>query len=69
MLNLKENSTQVLVLSPTRELTVQTANVMTSLGCMMKGLKVQTLFGGSQYIAHDEVNNDTFKKTIAIVCL
>lgn len=62
-INLKENSTQVLVLSPTRELTVQTANVMTSLGCMMKGLKVQTLFGGSQYIAHDEVNNDTFKKT------
>jgi len=62
-INLNENNTQVLVLSPTRELTVQTANVMTSLGCMMKGLRVQTLFGGSQYTVHDEINGDSFKKT------
>jgi superfamily II DNA/RNA helicase len=41
------NSTQVLVLSPTKELTLQTAKVFESLGSMMDGLKVQTLYGGS----------------------
>ena len=41
-------TTQVLILSPTRELTVQTAKVITSIGCMIPGLKVQTVFGGSQ---------------------
>jgi translation initiation factor 4A len=43
----KDNSTQVLVLSPTKELTLQTANVFESLGVMMDGLKVQTFYGGS----------------------
>lgn len=62
-INLKENNTQVLVLSPTRELTVQTAKVMTSLGSMMKGLRVQTLFGGSQYQVNDDTNSDNLKKT------
>ena len=61
-INTKENNTQVLVLSPTRELTVQTANVMTSLGSMMKGLKVQTLFGGSSYKENDENVEGSFKK-------
>jgi translation initiation factor 4A len=61
-INLKENNTQVLVLSPTRELTVQTANVMTSLGTMMKGLKIQTLFGGSHYSNTDESFGESFKK-------
>jgi translation initiation factor 4A len=41
------NSTQVLVLSPTKELASQTAKVFESIGCMMDGLRVQTLFGGS----------------------
>ena len=41
-------TTQVLILSPTRELTMQTAKVITSIGCMIPGLKVQTVFGGSQ---------------------
>ena len=41
------NSTQVLVLSPTKELTLQTAKVFESLGSMMDGLKVQTFYGGS----------------------
>ena len=41
------NSTQVLVLSPTKELTLQTAKVFESLGVMMDGLKIQTLYGGS----------------------
>lgn len=41
-------TTQVLILSPTRELTMQTAKVITSIGGMIPGLKVQTVFGGSQ---------------------
>jgi translation initiation factor 4A len=41
------NSTQVLVLSPTKELTLQTAKVFESLGGMMDGLKIQTFYGGS----------------------
>lgn len=41
------NSTQVLVLSPTKELTLQTAKVFESLGSMMDGLKIQTFYGGS----------------------
>jgi len=47
LVNLSENTTQVLVLSPTRELTIQTAKVMSSLGSMMNGLKTQILVGGS----------------------
>jgi translation initiation factor 4A len=43
----KENTTQILVLSPTRELSKQTANVMNGIGSMMNGLRVQTLVGGT----------------------
>jgi translation initiation factor 4A len=46
-IDLNNNSTQVLVLSPTKELTLQTAKVFESLGSMMDGLKIQTLYGGS----------------------
>lgn len=49
---LEVSSTQVLVLSPTRELTKQTANVINNIGAMMKGLTVQTLVGGT-YIDED----------------
>jgi len=38
--------TQVLILSPTKELSTQTANVVTSLGNKMNGLLVETAFGG-----------------------
>ena len=40
------NNTQVLILSPTRELTKQTANVINGIGCMMP-IKVQVLIGGT----------------------
>ena len=51
-INMEENTTQILVLSPTRELTIQTAKVMSGVGSMMENskkehLRVQTLFGGS----------------------
>lgn len=42
-----KNTTQVLVLSPTRELAGQTAAVFKGIGAMMDGLKVKTFFGGS----------------------
>ena len=45
--NLLENVTQILILSPTRELSLQTANVMKGIGLLMNGLIVQTLVGGS----------------------
>ena len=41
------NSTQVLVLSPTKELTIQTAKVFESLGSMLDGLRTQCVYGGS----------------------
>jgi translation initiation factor 4A len=47
VVNVKNNFPQVLILSPTRELTLQTANVVRSLGSSMAGLRVQTLYGGS----------------------
>ena len=40
-------SPQVLILSPTRELTKQTANVINGIGCMMPKLNVQVLIGGT----------------------
>jgi len=48
-IDLKLNETQVIILSPTRELTIQTASVVKGLGVMLEGLRVQSLFGGSSY--------------------
>ena len=64
-LNISDNSTQVLVLSPTKELTIQTAKVFESLGSMMEDLRVQTLYGGSIFI---EGNNFSNKKTPHVIC-
>ena len=44
--DLSLNETQVLIMSPTRELCTQTANVVQHIGGMMKGLRIQTAFGG-----------------------
>lgn len=46
-IKLEENTTQVLILSPTRELSIQTAAVCKNLGSVMAGLKIQVLVGGS----------------------
>jgi translation initiation factor 4A len=45
--DITNNNTHVLVLSPTKELTIQTAKVFESLGGMMDGLRIQRLYGGS----------------------
>jgi|LauGreSuBDMM15SN_2_FD.fasta_scaffold00673_8 translation initiation factor 4A len=59
------NTTQVLVLSPTRELTTQTAKVFSSLGDMMDGLRVQVLFGGSSVEEHSSFSN---KNVPHVIC-
>lgn len=46
-IKVEENTTQVLILSPTRELSIQTAKVMKDVGSMIEGLKIQVLVGGS----------------------
>jgi superfamily II DNA/RNA helicase len=57
---LDEPNTQVLVLSPTRELSKQSASVIQQIGCMMKGLTTQTLVGGT-YVDEDI---SIFKKNV-----
>lgn len=64
-INLTQNKTQILVLSPTRELTIQTARVFTTIGSMMAGLKVQVLFGGSSF---DEGSSFSNKNTPHVIC-
>jgi superfamily II DNA/RNA helicase len=58
------NSTQVLVLSPTKELTLQTAKVFESLGVMMDGLKIQTLYGGSVIEENSSFSNKNIPHVI-----
>ena len=45
--NLEKNETQVIILSPTRELSKQTASVMLGIGGILKDLRVQVVVGGS----------------------
>jgi len=45
--DIKLNAVQVLILSPTRELSKQTGAVIMQIGSQMKGLKVQNLVGGA----------------------
>lgn len=51
-IDLKSKTTQVLVLSPTRELSKQTHKVISTLGLMMDGLIVQNIVGGT-YVEED----------------
>jgi len=59
------NSTQALVLSPTKELTIQTAKVFEGIGSMTKGLRVQSAFGGS---AVDEGSSFSSKSVPHVIC-
>lgn len=64
-IDLTENNTQALILSPTKELSTQTAKVLSSIGSMMVGLRVQTLFGGSSV---DEYSGFLKKDSPHIIC-
>jgi translation initiation factor 4A len=58
--DLMDKNVQVLVLSPTRELSIQTANVFKGIGSMLDGLRVQILIGGNSIdedVSH--LKNDT----------
>lgn len=46
-IDVNKDATQAIILSPTHELTSQTANVIRGLGGMLKGLKIKTIMGGS----------------------
>ncbi|XP_026666874.1 uncharacterized protein LOC108633152 [Ceratina calcarata] len=46
MVDIEISSIQVLVLAPTREIAVQIAHVFSSVGCEIKGLKVEVFIGG-----------------------
>lgn len=63
--NIAEHSTQVLILSPTRELSTQTSKVVSSIGSFMNGLKIQTIFGGSHI---EEVSSFSSKNIPHIIC-
>lgn len=64
-INIKQNSTQVLILSPTRELATQTSTVINELGNFMSGLKTETVIGGSEL---KSVNTFSNKNTPHIIC-
>ena len=58
--NLEENKIQAIILSPTRELSQQSSNVITSLSNYMDGLKTQLLVGGtSVYSDIENLTNNT----------
>ena len=65
IVNVLDNFTQVLILSPTKELAKQTANVLEKIGSMMNDLRIQTIYGGSPY---EEFNNFNDKNTPHIIC-
>jgi len=65
IVNVLDNFTQVLILSPTKELAKQTTNVLEQIGSMMNGLRIQTVYGGSPY---EEYNNFNDKNIPHIIC-
>jgi translation initiation factor 4A len=64
LIDLNKNETQVIVLSPTRELSIQTADVMKNIGSLMKGLRIRVLIGGTSI---DEDRNELQNNTPHIV--
>lgn len=55
LIDVTENTTQAMIISPTRELSMQTKNVIDMLGNFMKGLRTQLLIGGSS--TDDDIQN------------
>ena len=51
-IDLNSTTTQVLIMAPTHELSNQIATVINGIGCMMDGLQIKVLVGGSS------INND-----------
>jgi len=55
--DINDSSTQVLILSPTRELSAQTAKVVMNLGCFIPELKVKEYFGGASIEENNMFNS------------
>ena len=64
-IDITNDNTQVLVLSPTKELTLQTSKVFENLGAMINNLRIKTVYGGS---AIEEGSSFTNKNTPHIIC-
>ena len=59
------NNTQVLILSPTRELTSQTGDTIIKLGEFIENLRVQKVFGGTpQEETNVFLNKNTYQKEL-----
>lgn len=68
-IQIHKNNTQVLILSPTRELTTQTAKVVSNIGNFIKGLQVNTFVGGQgQERNNNRQNMFSAKNTPHIIC-
>jgi translation initiation factor 4A len=63
--DITDNNTQILVLSPTKELTIQTAKVFSGLGGMLDGLRVKTVYGGSSFEENSSFSN---KNVPHVIC-
>ena len=63
--DLSNNNTQILILSPTKELSLQSAKVIEGLGNMMNGLRLKTCYGGS---SQENGNRFSSKNNPHIIC-
>jgi translation initiation factor 4A len=63
--NTNKSETQVLILSPTRELCLQTSKVIQHIGAFMENLKVHVSFGGT---SNDDFGSFSDKKIPHIIC-
>lgn len=66
-LDLKNDNTQVLVLSPTRELASQTCNVIKELGQYLTNLRIQVQYGGVNN-SHQETSAFKSKNDPHVIC-
>jgi len=53
--NISENYNQILIMAPTHELALQIFTVISNLSCMMNGLRIKTIIGGSS------IDQDSFE--------
>ena len=53
--NISENYNQILIMAPTHELALQIFTVISNLSCMMDGLRIKTIIGGSS------IDQDSFE--------
>lgn len=54
IIDVTQSNIQALLMAPTHELAKQTAKVISDIGSMMKGLKIQTLVGGTSIVEDSE---------------